>query len=180
MWFLALVSIVLSGVLLALSAFPGVLEQIPTSVARALGGGAVVVAGVLALRQVVRSDRRRWAVVVLVVAVLTPTLLLTHVPRRILFAVYQPEYEALLPKAPPAGDHAVVALNADLTVFWVDQWGTDARGGTYFRTLTASGPDGRSFGFAHRPNPTGSPFGDVGYRMHHLVGDWYTFEAADR
>jgi hypothetical protein len=181
MWFLALFAVVSSGVLLGLSAFPGVLEQIPRTVALVGGGGAALVAAVLALRHLVRSNRRRWAVVALGAAVLTPTLLLTHVPRRILFGHYRPEFEALLPNAPPAGDRTVIALNADLDLYWIDQWGTDARGGTYFRTLTGTGPnDRRSFGFAHRPNPHGSPFGDAGYELHHLTGDWYSFAAADR
>jgi hypothetical protein len=180
MWFLALFAVVLSGVLLGLSAFPGVLEQIPRTVALVAGGGLIVVLAGLAVRRLFRP-RRRWAVVVLAAVALAPTLLYLHVPRRVLFHQYRPEFDGLLEKAPPGGDRAVVGLNADLTVYWVDQWGTDARGGTYFRTLVGSGPnDRRSFGFAHRPNAEGSPFGDAGYELNHLGGDWYSFAAADR
>ena len=71
MWFLALVSCVLSGVLLGLSAFPGVLEQVPFG--PAVGGGLALVA----------------AAVVLVCAAVTPYLLLTDVPRRALFGRYR-------------------------------------------------------------------------------------------
>jgi hypothetical protein len=181
-WFLALASVVLSGVLLALSAFPGVLEQIPSPIALAAGGGVALGAAALAVRHLVRSGpprRRASAVVILACAILTPTLLLTNVPRRALFGQYRGDFEKLLTQAPPPGNRAVVGLNADLQLYWVDQWGTDARGGTYFRTMTGSGPGGASFGFAHRPNPDGSPFGDNGYRLQHLTGDWYSFAAAE-
>ena len=40
------------------------------------------------------------------------------------------------------------------------------------------GGPGRSFGFVHKPNPDGSPFGDSGYELQHLTGDWYSFVAA--
>lgn len=180
MWFLALTSFVLSGVLLGLSAFPGVLEQVPFG--PWIGGGLAVVAAVLALRHLLRSGRpRRWvsAFVVLLCAAVTPYLLWTNVPRRALFGGYRGEFEKLLATAPPPGDHAVVGLNADFDIYWVDQWGTDARGGTYFRTLAGAGPSGASFGFAYRPNPHGSPFGDADYRLWHLTGDWYSFQAAE-
>jgi len=120
------------------------------------------------------------ALVVIVATILTPLLLATHSPRRVVFANYRPQFEALLADAPPASGQAVANLNADMSLFWVDQWGTDARGGTYFRTLTGAAPDRRSFGFAHRPNAEGSPFGDAGYELQHLTGDWYSFAASDR
>jgi hypothetical protein len=179
-WFLALVSLVLSGVLLGLSVFPGVLEQVPSPFGGVLGGGLALVAAALAVRHLIRSGRpRRQAAVVLVCAVVTPILLVTNVPRRVVFLQYRAEFEKLLEQAPPPGSRAVVGLNADLRIYWVDQWGTDARGGTYFRTMAGSGPGGASFGFAHRPNPDGSPFGDNGYRLQHLTGDWYSFAAAE-
>jgi hypothetical protein len=180
MWFLALLTVVLSGVLLVLSAFPGVLQLLPSPAAALAGAAGALIAAILAVRRL-RQPRRRWSIVVLVLAILTPTLLLTHVPRRALFAWYRSDFEALLERAPPAGNRAVVPLNADLSVYWVDQWGTDARGGTYFRTMSGLGPDDRrSFGFAHQPNSHGCPFGDVGYELQHLGGDWYSFAAADR
>jgi hypothetical protein len=180
MWFLALVSCVLSGVLLGLSAFPGVLEQVPFG--PAVGGGLALVAAAVAVRHLLRSGRprrRASAAVVLVCAAVTPYLLLTDVPRRALFGRYRGEFEKLLATAPPPGDQAVVGLNADFDLYWVDQWGTDARGGTYFRTLVGGGPGGASFGFAYRPNPNGSPFGDADYKVRHLTGDWYSFQAAE-
>jgi hypothetical protein len=186
MWFLALFSVVLSGVLLALSIFPGLLEQIPERPAIIVGGGFALLAAGLAAWHLVRPARqdrprrRTSALVVLVVMIVTPLLLAMHVPRRIVFARYRPHFEALLADAPAPGDQRVANLNADFSLFWVDQWGTDARGGTYFRTLTGAAPHRRSFGFAYQPNSEGSPFGDVGYELQHLGGDWYSFAASDR
>jgi hypothetical protein len=187
-WFLALFSIVLSGVLLALSAVPGVLDQVPTAVTGALGGAFGLLASGAASWHMFgpgrpgKPRRRGTAVVVLVCLVVTPLLLLNAVPRRLMFRQHQSEFEALLPQAPPAGDHAVVGLNADLSIFWIDQWGTDVRGGTYFRTVAGRDrgrADRRSYGFAHRPNGQGSPFGDERYELQHLTGDWYSFAATD-
>jgi hypothetical protein len=179
-WFLALAAFVLSGVLLGLSAFPGVLEQVPSPVDWVLGGGSVLVAAAVAVRHLSRRGRsRRSAAVVLACALVTPCLLLTNAPRRAAFGKYRGEFEKLLAQAPPAGERAVVGLNVDFDLYWVDQWGTDARGGTYFRTLSGAGAGGESFGFAYRPNPHGSPFGDREYRLQHLTGDWYSFQAAE-
>jgi hypothetical protein len=186
MWFLALASVVISGVLVALSTCPGMLEQIPGRPVKIAGIAIAVVAGLLALWHLFRPARpnrprrRTSALVVLVAAIATPILLTAHAPRRVVFGNYRPQFEALLANAPPPGDRATVNLNAELTIYWVDQWGTDTRGGTYFRTLTAAGPDQRSFGFAYRPNAEGSPFGDAGYELQHLTGDWYSFAASDR
>ena len=116
------------------------------------------------------------AVVVLLALSLSAILLATHAPRRFVFLCYQRDFDNLLPQAPMAGDRAVVQLHANLDLFWVDQWGTDNRGGTYFRTMTSGG---NSYGFAHQPNQKGSPFGDENYRLHHMTDDWYSFAASD-
>jgi hypothetical protein len=187
-WFLALFSIVVSGVLLALSVVPGVLEQVPTNVTLFLGGAFGVFASGTATWHLFgparpgKPRRRGIAVVILLSLAITPLLLLTAVPRRLMFRQHQGEFEALLTQAPPAGKWAAVGLNADLNIFWIDQWGTDSRGGTYFRTV--SGRDNgraerRSFGFAFQPNDQGSPFGNERYELQHLSGDWYSFAATD-
>jgi hypothetical protein len=187
-WFLALFSVAGSFVLIGLSVFPGVLEQIPTTVTRVVGGAFGLFATGAASWHLVRPlapGRRRQrtsALVVLVCLAATPALLLTSTPRWLAFRQHQQQFEALLPQAPPAGNRAVAPLNADLNVYWIDHWGTDARGGTYFRTLSGrvdGKADRRSFGFAHRPNPDGSPFGNERYELHHLTGDWYSFSAVD-
>jgi len=186
MWFLALFSTVASGVLCALSVCPGMLEQIPERPALIVGLAVALLTSVLAVRHFWRPTdaqtpwRRTIALVCLANAIVTPVLLTTHWLRRLAFEKHLPQFEALLAKAPPAGERAPVNLNADLNIYWVDQWGTDARGGTYFRTLTAPGADPRSFGFVYRPNAEGSPFGDARYELQHLTGDWYSFAASDR
>jgi hypothetical protein len=37
-----------------------------------------------------------------------------------------------------------------------------------------------TYGFSHRPNLAGSPFGDEQYALAHVVDDWYSFQAAER
>jgi len=186
MWFLALFSTVASGVLLALSVSPGMLEQIPGRPALIVGLIVVLLTGGLGVWHLFRPAdpetprHRTVALICLANAIATPFLLIAHTPRRIVFGNHRPQFEALLANAPPGGDRVPVNLNADLSIYWIDQWGTDARGGTYFRTLIAAGPDQRSFGFAYRPNAEGSPFGDTGYELQHLTGDWYSFAASDR
>ena len=186
MWFLALLSVVGSGILFGLSIFPGLLDQIPDRPSFIMCVVFAVAAGgfaLLRLMRPVRPDqprRRGSAIVVLVALVLAPSFLTAHVPRRAVFRMNQAEFASLLAKAPPAGYRSTVGLNEEIFPYWIDQWGTDVRGGIYFRTLVGIGPDGGSFGFAKLPNMEGSPFGDVGYKLQHLTGDWYSFAASDR
>lgn len=186
MWFLALLTVVGSGVLFGLSIFPGLLEQIPDRPAFILCVIFAVVAGGSALLRLMRPARpneprrRTSSLVVLVALVLASTFLTARVPRRAVFRATQAEFEALLVNPPPAGDRAADALNAEITPYWIDQWGTDFRGGTYFRTLVGIGPQGGSFGFVYQPNLQGTPFGDAGYKLQHLTGDWYSFAAWER
>ena len=58
----------------------------------------------------------------------------------------------------------------------------DPRGGTYFCTYEGwdgLGPDVMSYGFAHQPNPEGSPFGAEHYHTVRLLGDWHLFLASN-
>jgi hypothetical protein len=128
-----------------------------------------------------RWRRRRLAAAALVLA-LNAGLLGWGVPRRLAFLHARPGFEALVAAAPPAYS-AVGSLDRPLGVYRVDRFAADPRGGVYFRTR--SGPDGlyaglMSYGFAHRPNPAGSPFGDDKYALAHVVGDWYAFQASER
>jgi hypothetical protein len=73
-------------------------------------------------------------------------------------------------------------LGHRLGFYSVDRYAADPRGGAYFRTHAGPdgiGPDTMSYGFAHRPNPEGSPFGRAGYHLSHVVGDWYVFSASN-
>ena len=187
MWFLSLFTVVGSGLLLGLSVFPGVLEQVPRKYSFSMAGLYAGFAVAVTLRHLLRAKtdgtrpQRVSASLVLAALVLTPVLLGTYIPRRLLFQHYQSDFEALLGDAPPAADASTVPLNEDLTLYWVDHWGTDRRGGIYFRTLVTGqkGSKGGSYGFVHRPNADGSPFGNERYEIHHLTGDWYTFSASD-
>jgi len=188
MWFLALFTVVGSGLLLGMSVFPGLIEQVPRKYSFSLGGLYSGFALAVTLRHLLRTKtdgiprQRISACLVLVALVLTPVLLGTYIPRWLLFQHYQGSFEALLADAPPAADASTVPLNADFDLYWVDHWGTDRRGGTYFRTLVTGqkGSKDGSYGFAHRPNADGSPFGNEHYEIHHLTGDWYTFSASDK
>jgi len=188
MWFLALFTVVGSGLLLGMSVFPGVLEQVPRKFSFAIGTLYIAFALVVTLRHLLRAKtegsrrQRISAGLVLATLALTPILLGTYVPRRLLFQQYQSGFEELLADAPQAADASTVPLNADFDLYWIDHWGTDRRGGVYFRTLVTGqkGSKGSSYGFAHRPNADGSPFGNEHYELHHLTGDWYTFSASDK
>jgi hypothetical protein len=62
----------------------------------------------------------------------------------------------------------------------VDEYAADPRGGVYFRVETApDGPDTISYGFAFKPNPEGSPFGNAHYSRTRLTGEWFSYQASD-
>jgi hypothetical protein len=187
-WFLALFTIVLSGFVLGLSVFPGFPQLLPRDWVYGVGGGLIFLLLVACVRHVMRPAsperprRRVSTLLVLLAIVVTPALLLMNVPRRLMFERYQSRFEELRSHAPPPDYHSPSPLNADFELFWVDQWGTDRRGGVYFRTLATGergGQEHRSFGYAYQPNREGSPFGDGGYELQHLTGDWYSFAATD-
>jgi hypothetical protein len=128
-----------------------------------------------------QGRRRRLGAAALVLAI-NVGLLGWGVPRRLAFLHARPAFEALVAAAPRARAD-VAGLDRRLGVYQVDRIAADPRGGVYFRTR--SGPDGlyvgrMSYGFAHRPNPAGSPFGDDKYSLARVVGDWYAFQACER
>lgn len=127
--------------------------------------------------------RKRWGMASVTVVVGTFLLLWWDVPRIVGFRLSASEFDRVVASSPPeidrlSGDQPVLTLGH----FQVDRYGTDSRGGVYFRT--ASGPDGispdrLSFGFVFRPNADGSPFGNARYRLGHMVGEWYWFAVSD-
>ena len=178
MWFLALLTIVLSLVALGLSMVPGVLGQFLVWPVYALAGVYAAVAVGLSLRALVRGPNlsRGHALIVLANVVLTPYLLEARTVQALVFDRKRPQFEALLPQAPPPGRHESVLLAADFGIFIVDRWGTDDRGGVYFRSVQTAHT---SYGYAYRPNAIGSPFGDVGYELYPLADDWFAFAARE-
>ncbi len=107
MWFTGLFTFVLSVVLLALSVFPGMQEQIPPRTAVIVGAIyaffaiAVVLWHVVAARRASRRPQRLSVSITLLSLIITPILLVTYTPRTLVFRQYQSKFEALLDQAPP-------------------------------------------------------------------------------
>jgi hypothetical protein len=122
----------------------------------------------------------RRVLVLPALVVMTVALLYFQIPLRIGFAAARTGFQSHAAAAPPS-DWGGKWLGK-VGIYQVDAYAADPRGGVYFRTGTAQdgmGPDLMSYGFAYRPNPTGTPFGRARYRMGRLTGDWYWFAASD-
>lgn len=123
----------------------------------------------------------REAVTILVVVVLTLALLVFYVPRRVAFLLSRSSFEKMVQSAPESG-YGGTKINARLGLYRVDEYAADPRGGVFFRVYSGRdgiGPDTMSYGFAHRPNRQGTPFGAAHYALSHVIGDWYWFRASD-
>jgi hypothetical protein len=108
----------------------------------------------------------------------TYALLRYYVPRRIAFRVHLIQFENQLPAA--SATTQPVQLNRWLGIYRVDEIRHDPRGGVYFRTgIGSDGIDQMSYGFVHRPNQQGTPFGRKLYIYRRLTADWYWFQASD-
>jgi hypothetical protein len=119
----------------------------------------------------------------IVVATAGTTLL--QIPLGISFVLSKPQFEPFISSAPVSqyacsGERTL--LSRRLGMWHVDRYGTDPRGGTYFRIGTSMdgiGPDTMSHGFAFKPNPEGSPFGNAKYYYSRITGSWFYFAASD-
>jgi len=145
----------------------------------------LVVAIVTAIRNPrgVAPSLIRLAVAVIVV-VAAGLIAFVGIPRRLAFLCWRGSFEQLLVSAEVSGQaqHGVTAMDRRVGIWHVDRCARDPRGGVYVRTGTGPeglGPDVVSYGFAHRPNGEGTPFGNARHRVSRLVGDWYVFEASD-
>ena len=126
-----------------------------------------------------RIQHKIWPYLLLATAVVL--LLISYVPTRIAVWCVQSKLQQMAANAETWTNKSELP---DVTVglFETDDYGSDERGGVYFRTLTGPdgiGPDLVSYGIALKPNKEGSPFGNARYRLTHLFGDWYRFEASD-
>ena len=126
--------------------------------------------------------RRCWLAIAAPVLVLNCCLLWCGAPRLLAFLHARPAFEACVAAVPSAYSGGE-SFDRQLGAYHVDRFVADPRGGLYFRTR--SGPDGfytnrMAYGFSHRPNRAGSPFGDEKYALAHVVGDWYAFQASER
>jgi hypothetical protein len=183
--------------LLMLGAWPGLLDEV-------LGGmfiltfvGMVMVAPVVAVgialalgvciwkrrapfpRVSVRRLPWKHAGAAFGMLLITGVLLSLHIPMRLAFAAAQPQFERYAAQAPLR----TTALNQRAGIYRIDEYAGDPRGGVYLRTyrsrIVLLGPDVTSWGFVHRPNEKGSPFGAADYALVRLRGEWYSFRACN-
>jgi hypothetical protein len=146
-----------------------------------IGGIALVV---LVVRMRVRDPAdSRAPIVCLFLAGVIPfasfVVAATGVPRRAAFVLCRSSFESLVDSA-SISEYKGEVLDRRLGIFYVDRYAADSRGGVYFRTTTSpDGPDETSYGFAYKPNPEGSPFGNACYRTLRLTGDWFLFRASN-
>jgi len=186
------ISIACSAGLLVLSLWPGAFDTLYFIVLLTavfwvpLAGIGALVLLVLAIRMVIKgAEGSRACLVRLVLACAIPLLSLalvfTHTPLRLAFTFCRPSFEPWVESA-PASQYGGETLNRRIGIWRVDEYAADSRGGVYFRVGTGPdnlGPDTMSYGFAFKPNPEGSPFGNAKYRRLRLTGDWFSFEASD-
>jgi hypothetical protein len=177
-------------VVLAISIYPGRLDALFFwgIILSVLILPFVAIAALAALYLLVRNNRwravripRRRLGIILAILGCTFALLIFYVPRRVAFAVSRERFEQLVPLALPS-EFAGIPLNKRLGVYRVDEFAADLRGGVYFRVhvgMDGISPDRMSYGFAFKPNPTGTPFGAAHYETFHLQGDWYWFCASN-
>ncbi len=121
----------------------------------------------------------RWIARVMIAASIA--MMLSGWAPRLGFSASRSAFDRYLSARTPIGPEAG-APPRFVGLYRVDACLSDPRGGVYFRCF--SHPDGIdadtvSYGFAHCPNPQGSPFGDAGYMPRPLGGDWFVFSASD-
>ena len=175
---------------LAISVYPGVLNGLifPAMLLSCFVVPAVGIGALVALIRLKRSGELRvmrlpWRQAAVVAGLLfcTYVLLKFYVPRRIAFAASRASFEQLVQHAAPSDDEGT-PLNRWLGVYRVEQFAVDPRGGVYFRVYSHGdgiSPDRVSYGFTHKPNREGTPFGETRYRVFPLGHDWYWFRASD-
>src|SRR5262249_19033363 len=121
-------------------------------------------------REPVPPRPQSWGACAVTVTVIALVLVGFEVPRRVVFALCRAEFATLVDGA-PVGGFGGEDMQRQLGPYWVDRYGAAPRGGVYFRTNTGPdgiGPDTMSYGFAYRPNRTGTPFGNTRYALPRL------------
>jgi hypothetical protein len=185
------VSIVISGLFLPLSVYPGLLTEVVFFglISSPFWLPALCISLWVYLDTVDQVPDvagltlpRCLRLVAIAVLVLNCSLLCFGVPQRLGFLHARMAFEAMVAMAPRASAGAVV-MDRRAGVYQVRHCAADSRGGVYFATRSA--PYGflsgrMTHGFAYRPNPGGSPFGDEKYALSHVFGDWYVFQAWER
>jgi hypothetical protein len=157
--------------------FPGILVALPL-----IGGWALLLLG-LSFREIFSAApaiQPRWGIWSSIVALAMVAALWLHIPQRLAFAVFQPQFRDLLKVNVPGTK--IQELTCTVGPYQLDAVGKDQAGGTYFRTHVGPdgiGPDQRSWGFAFQPHGPPTPFGSAAYRQQKLIGHWYIFSVSD-
>jgi hypothetical protein len=115
------------------------------------------------------------------IVIVSVILIATGFPKRVAFRISRASLQRHVATA-PVSEYESEAMGRWLGVYYVDRYAADPRGGVYFRTHAGAdgiGPDTMSYGFAFRPNPKGTPFGNAHYRLFRMGGDWYIFSASN-
>lgn len=103
---------------------------------------------------------------------LTWGLVQFNIPQTVAFRLSQPAFEQSLSSVPDS----VMQVDRKIGLYKVERYGTDPRGGIYFRVRWEDAPlDIIHYGFVYQPNEYGSPFGEINYTLQHLTDDWYLF-----
>jgi len=101
------------------------------------------------------------------------------IPQRAVFPIFRSSFEEVV-NSEELSKNKEGELDRRIGIWKVDRYGTDRRGGVYFRMRTvADGPDQISYGFVYQPNTDGTPFGNAQYFTRQLTKDWYNFCASD-
>jgi hypothetical protein len=121
--------------------------------------------------------RRRWVQYAMVALLLNVALLWGNVPRRLAFALSKSAFRSAV-ESRVAGAFLEAQLNQRLGLYRVGIVANGHQGGVYFQTRNAREgiiPHRSIAGFAYKPDLKGSPFGQKGYTVSHVVDNWYSF-----
>ena len=143
---------------------------------------ALVVGIIMYKKGLLRISHIPWSILIkaILISLITCILIYFYIPRRIVFLLYQTEFEHYIENASPSEQEQ--RGNQKLGPYTVDEYLVDKQGGKYIRVNSGAdgiGPDLMSYGFCFKPNTKGTPFGAAHYRICHLVDDWYWFHASD-
>lgn len=112
---------------------------------------------------------------------LTIVLLSANIPLKWAFSQVEPSFSDLAAKASAPG--AIAFVDRQFGPYYISEMVQSESGGIYLRLHPPEFfvSDRTIYGFAQRPNPTGSPFGSGddnhrNYKIHPIEGDWYWFQ----
>jgi hypothetical protein len=180
-------SIFITASLIAMSAFPGVIDSAVFSFAAIftvlpLLGAWLLFICVIAVRDLHqrRPLRTSLGILSIIVAIAASAIMWLQLPRRVAFSISRPSFEAFVHTAEIPDRQS--PLRQRFGFYRAEAVARDPRGGIYFRThhgMDGLSPDQMSYGFAFQPNADGSPFGAAGYSTQRISNDWHIFSTSD-